>query len=78
MGRRPSQLAPEGPLTVVLTVALSDGSFTSSVTVPVAATGAERDAAVKRWLDIMQFGLKLAGDVGIAQSVPLKAAGDET
>ena len=71
MGRRPSPPASmeAGPLTVVLSVSLSDGSFNSSVTVPVAATKAEMDAGVARWLEIMQFGLKIAGEVTISQSV---------
>lgn len=56
------------PLTVKLSVALSDGSFESHVSVPVYASEADKQTAVLRWMDIIQFGLKLPGRVDIHQS----------
>ncbi len=71
--RRAAQQTPsaDAPLTVKLSVELSDGSLSSHVTVPVNAPQPEKDEAVQRWLKIMQFGLSMQGsDVAISASLP--------
>lgn len=57
------------PLAIKFSVTLSDGSFESHVSVPVDAGEEERRTAVTRWMEIIQFGLKLQGRVDIHQSV---------
>ena len=57
------------PLAVKFSVALSDGSFESHVSVPVLASEADKQTAIMRWMEIIQFGLKLPGRVDIHQSV---------
>lgn len=46
---------------IELSVRISDGTLESSVKVPVNASPAERNAAAVKWLEIIQFGLKLPG-----------------
>lgn len=50
------------PVAIILSVRLTDDTFSSSVSVPVTSPQAEKDAAVKKWLSIMQFGLSMHGD----------------
>ena len=44
---------------IVLSVKVTDGSYDSSISVPVAATVEQRDGAVKLWLDMMKQALAL-------------------
>ena len=69
MSRRVATPEPEEPMTVILSVKLSDGSFNSSVSVPVNATKERKDAALDQWLKTIQFGLSLTGDVNISHEV---------
>lgn len=47
---------------IVLSVKLTDGSFESNLSVPVNSPKEAKDAAVMKWLSIMQFGLSMHGD----------------
>ena len=67
MARAPVDEVPK-PVAIVLSVRLTDGSFESNTSIPVSASHAERMAAAARWMEIMQFGLKLSGDVLIKTS----------
>lgn len=74
-GRTRSQSAPAvaPEPAIVLSVRITDGSFESTVSVPVKASAAEKKAATLRWLEIMQFGLKQHGsDVVIRTDTGLK------
>lgn len=66
--RKPIEPAPPAPVCIVLSVKITDGSFQSDVQVRVDAPKEERDRAIRRWLDIMAFAIKLPGDVEIRQS----------
>ena len=46
---------------IELSVRISDGTLESSVKVPINASPAEKNTAVMKWLEIIQFGLKLPG-----------------
>lgn len=59
------------PVAIVLSVRLTDGSFESNTTIPVTASSEEKQAATMKWLEIMQFGLKLSGDVKIDTATDL-------
>lgn len=60
---------PQQPIAVILSVRLSDGTFDSSVSVPISATNARKAAAVEQWLQTIQFGLSLDGAVNISYEV---------
>lgn len=67
----PQATIEPGPLSVKLSVELSDGSLVSHVSVPLDAPKAEKDEAVQRWLKIMMFGLSMHGsEVNISASLP--------
>jgi len=62
----------------VLSVRLTDGTFESHVTVPVSSPKADKDAAVNKWLSIMQFGLSMHGDdVRIDTVISAQGGSDE-
>lgn len=50
---------------IELSVRISDGTLESSVRIPVNAAEAERRSAAMKWLEIIQFGLKLPGAASI-------------
>ena len=70
MGRRPVVYDHPQMQHIVFSVALTDGSFNSNVSVPINASEAEKMKAVTRWLEIMMFGIKLPGEVLIKTAMP--------
>lgn len=60
---------PPAPVAIIFSVRLSDGTFESQVSVPINAPQTERQTAVERWMEIMQFGLKLPGAVEISNQI---------
>lgn len=72
--REPLQV-PAGALAIKLSISLSDGTFETSVSVPVAAGRAEYDAALARWLRLAGEGLSLGVSNLAADLEPATPAG---
>ena len=70
MARAPAPIH-NGPVEIVLSVEISDGTLASKVRIPVSASADERNNAVARWFEIILFGLKQHGsEIEIAATFP--------
>lgn len=67
---------PAAPVEIELAIRLSDGSFVTSIKVPLNCSPEVRDASVKRWLHLASEAMKMGVD-SLDATLPNKAEGSD-